>query len=348
NYWPELKYILEGFCPESISPEAVLPLASCQAVKGNPQEAVAVSAALITATAYVDILDNLEEQEQVDTAKARNYADALHTVSLDILTGESFQTPVFQKISQYFIDTFLKFTAGRDRELVGDTNTIEDYWFTMELKFASRYSTACATGAMVGTENPKLIQACSAFGYHLGLALQILRETKSIWHPNGITDLQRGKITLPLLYGLQSDHSQREQLLSLVTTKEIATHAEEIKAILDKIDTKGFLVWAALKEREQALEAIKICPNSEGREILESYLNGMFGNIDELLEHQQQETAKEESKLLLVEPSPEAIIMYYEQTNTEIRPERGNWMVINKGNQEEIFAQPLGYVLLDN
>ncbi|MGB5969241.1 MAG: hypothetical protein WBG70_13035, partial [Spirulinaceae cyanobacterium] len=84
NYWPELKYILEGFCPESISPEAVLPLASCQAVKGNPQDAVAVSAALITATAYVDILDNLEEQEQVDTAKARNYADALHTVSLDI------------------------------------------------------------------------------------------------------------------------------------------------------------------------------------------------------------------------------------------------------------------------
>ncbi|MGC1247354.1 MAG: hypothetical protein WA865_14155, partial [Spirulinaceae cyanobacterium] len=129
---------------------------------------------------------------------------------------------------------------------------------------------------------------------------------------------------------------------------EIATHAEEIKAILDKIDTKSFLIWAALKEREQALEAIKICPNSEGREILESYLNGMFGDIDELLEHQQQETAKEKSKLLLVEPTPEAIIMYYEQTNTENLPERGNWMVINKDNQEEIFAQPLGYVLLDS
>ncbi len=109
------------------------------------------------------------------------------------------------------------------------------------------------------------------------------------------------------------------------------------------------MIWAALKEREQALEAIKICPNSEGREILESYLNGMFGDIDELLEqHQQQETAKEESKLLLVEPTPEAIIMYYEQTNTENLPERGNWMVINKDNQEEIFAQPLGYVLLDS
>lgn len=348
NYWPELKYILEGFYPEPMPPEALLPLASCQAVKGNPEDAVTVCAALVTATAYLHISDNLEE-EQVDTARARNYADALHTVCLDILIGESFQTPVFQKINQYFIDTFLKFAAGQDRELVGDTNTIEDYWLTMELKIASRYSTACATGAMVGTENPKLIQACSAFGYHLGLSLQILKEMKSIWYADGITDLQKGKITLPVLYGLQSDHPQREQLLSLVKTREIVIYAEEIKAILDKIDTKSFLIWAALKEREQALEAIKICPNSEGREILESYLNGMFGDIDELLEqHQQQEIAKEKSKLLLVEPTPEAIIMYYEQPNTDNQPEMGNWIVVNKDNQEQIFAQPLGYVLLDS
>ncbi len=71
--------------------------------------------------------------------------------------------------------------------------------------------------------------------------------------------------------------------MSLVKANEIAIYAERIKEILDHIDTKSFLIWAALKEREQALEAIKICPNTEGREILESYITGMFGDIDLLL-----------------------------------------------------------------
>lgn len=164
------------------------------------------------------------------------------------------------------------------------SNSIEDYWRTIELKTAKAYSAACASGAMVGTENPELIEACGTFGHHVGLAIQIFNDMESIWQPDGITDLKQGKITLPLLYGLQSQHPERDELLSLVTDNEIATHAERIKEILDNIDTKSFLIWAALKEREQALEAIKICPNAEGKEVLESYITGMFGDIDLLLE----------------------------------------------------------------
>jgi geranylgeranyl diphosphate synthase type I len=291
NYWTELRDILKGFFEEPMMPEAILPLASCQAVDGNPQDAVAVSAALITSAACLRILDDLEDQdrpgklwEQLGTARAWNYACAVHTISFKILNRASFHTPIFQKINQYFIDFFLTIAAGQDRDLAGVTRTIEDYWVTIEMKIASGYATACATGAMVATENSELIQACGTFGHHLGLAIQILNDMESIWQPDGITDLKQGKITLPLLYGLQSHHPERDELLSLVTDNEIAIHAERIKEILDHIDTKRFLIWAALKEREQALEAIKICPNAEGREVLESYITGMFGDIDLLLE----------------------------------------------------------------
>ncbi|HBB35199.1 MAG TPA: polyprenyl synthetase superfamily, partial [Cyanobacteria bacterium UBA9273] len=116
-------------------------------------------------------------------------------------------------------------------------------------------------------------------------------DMESIWQPDGITDLKQGKITLPLLYGLQYHHPEREELLSIVTANEIAAHAARIKEILDHIDTKSFLIWAALKEREQALKAIKICPNTEGREVLESYITGMFGDIDLLLQTPEEENA---------------------------------------------------------
>jgi geranylgeranyl diphosphate synthase type I len=35
--------------------------------------------------------------------------------------------------------------------------------------------------------------------------------------------------------------------------------------------------------QSQALEAIKTCPNAQGIEVLESYITGMFGDIDLLL-----------------------------------------------------------------
>jgi geranylgeranyl diphosphate synthase type I len=52
---------------------------------------------------------------------------------------------------------------------------------------------------------------------------------------------------------------------------------------LDKIDTKAFLIWAALQEREQALAAIRVCPNGEGVAALEAFVTGMFGDINLLL-----------------------------------------------------------------
>ncbi|HLP88455.1 MAG TPA: polyprenyl synthetase family protein [Nostocaceae cyanobacterium] len=288
---PQLKDILGKFFQEFILPETILPLASCQAVNGNPKDAIHVSAALLTAVACWRILDELEDQdrpgqlwEEVGAAKAWNYASAIHTLSFEILSNASLNPQVFYRINQAYINAFFKISAGQDRDLSKLTTTIEDYWLTIEMKTAVGYATACATGAMVGTDKPELIQACGTFGHHLGLAIQIFNDMESIWQPDGITDLKQGKITLPLLYGLQFDHPERDELLSLVTANEIANYAERIKEILEKIDTKTFLIWAALEERKQALEALKICPNSEGREVLESYITGMFGDIDSLLQ----------------------------------------------------------------
>lgn len=300
SYWPELRPIFDTLFakPPPLLSVAILPLVSCHAVNSTARDAVPVSAALIAAEVSLRIFDDLEDKDRsgqlwelVGEARAWNYASAIHILSFEILSKAPFPPQIFHKVNQIFIDTFFYITVGQDRDLTGATKTIEDYWQTIELKTATAYSAACASGAIVGTENPELIQACGTFGHHVGLAIQIFNDMESIWQPDGITDLKQGKITLPLLYGLQSDHPERSELLSLVTVNEIANHAERIKEILDNIDTKSFLIWAALKEREQALEAIKICPNSEGREVLESYITGMFGDIDLLLQQPEGEKA---------------------------------------------------------
>ncbi|MEQ8997200.1 MAG: polyprenyl synthetase family protein [Coleofasciculus sp. B1-GNL1-01] len=291
--WPELRPIFDTIFakPPPLLSVAILPLVSCHAVNGTAREAVPVSAALIATEVSLRIFDDLEDKDRpgqlwelLGEARAWNYASAIHILSFEILSKASFSPQIFRKVNQLFIDAFFYITVGQERDLIGLSNSIEDYWRTIELKTATAYSAACASGAMLGTENQQLIEACHVFGHHVGLAIQIFNDMESIWQPDGITDLKQGKITLPLLYGLQAQHPERDELLSLVTDNDIAIHAERIKEILDQIDTKSFLIWAALKEREQALEAIKVCPNAEGREVLESYITGMFGDIDLLLE----------------------------------------------------------------
>ncbi|MEE4218639.1 MAG: hypothetical protein V2I48_13580, partial [Xanthomonadales bacterium] len=73
---------------------------------------------------------------------------------------------------------------------------------------------------------------------------------------------------------------ERNELVSFVDGGQIDSNADRIKEILNGIETRNFLIWAVLKEREQALEALKSCPDAEGREALEAYFTGMLGDID--------------------------------------------------------------------
>ncbi len=42
----------------------------------------------------------------------------------------------------------------------------------------------------------------------------------------------------------------------MVQNDKVSANAGRVKEILDEIQAKNFLLWAALKEREQALEAL--------------------------------------------------------------------------------------------
>jgi geranylgeranyl pyrophosphate synthase len=271
-------------------PVATLPLAACRAVNGQARDAVPISAALTAAILSARTFDDLVDRDrpgqlwqEVGVDKALYYGAALLVLTFDILSKANLPAADFHKINQLYLDMFLNLSAGQDRDLGSVTQTIEAYWQTIEQKTAAGFATACASGAMVGTDDDELIEACYTFGHHAGLTVQIFNDLESIWLPEGKSDLKQGKVTLPVLYGLQSDHPDREELAQLVENNQLAAQAERVREILDKINSKTFLIWSALKERDLALEAIDVCPNREGKEALEAFVTCMFGDIDELL-----------------------------------------------------------------
>lgn len=289
--WPGFRRVIGRSFEEPIVAEAVLPLASCRAVGGDPRDAVHVTAALVTSAASVRLYDDVMDRdcpgglwEEVGPSRAWNYASAVRILSFGILNQAPLSHDRFRAINQLFIDTFFSLAAGQDRDLAGVTKTVEDYWLTIDLKTGCAYAAACVSGAMVGTDDPQLIENCGAFGHHLGLSKQILNDMESIWHPDGVTDIKQGKSTLPLVYGMSFDHPARSELEEIVQNDKVAANADRVKEILDEIQAKNFLLWAALKEREQALEALSICPDAQGKEALGAYITGMFGDIDSLVE----------------------------------------------------------------
>jgi len=267
--------------------EAALPLAACRAVGGDPKKAVHVTAALLTFAASLRIYDDVADRyrpgqlwEETSPAQAMNYAFGLHTISFGILNNMRVPDEQFRRIHQQFVNAGFILASGQDRDLAGATKTIETTCVTIETKAGCPYALACSVGAMVGTNIPERIQGCHSFGHHLGITVQILNDFESIWQPSGKTDLTQGKVTLPLIYGMSCEHPHRDALIEWAQTGQISANAQQIKQILDGIDTKDFMLWAALKEREEAIDALAVCTVSSGVDALTSYITGLFGDMD--------------------------------------------------------------------
>jgi geranylgeranyl diphosphate synthase type I len=128
-----------------------------------------------------------------------------------------------------------------------------------------------------------MLRALRTFGYHTGLAVQVFNDLQGTWSPVGQSDLEQGKVTLPIVYALSCDHPDRDLLESIVHDGRIAAHHHAIRQILDRIDVRTFLIWAALQHREKALRALEPVPAGPGPAFLNDFITGCFGNIDELL-----------------------------------------------------------------
>ncbi len=285
RFWPGLRNVVARNLEAPIAPEAMLPLAACKLVNGQPALAVPIAAAVLALGTSLRVYDDIYDRDRdgalwqkVGPERAWNYASAVHVLSFEILSKASLPYQRFHRINQLFIDSCFTLSGGQDRDLAGDTRTIEDYWLTIEMKSGCAFALACAAGAMVGTDNAEWIGGCRSFGHHLGLTIQVFNDLESIWRPDGLTDLKQGKVTLPLVYGMTRDHPCRDELVAVVNNGRVAEEAARIKEILDGIDTRDFMIWAALKERDEALEALAGCPEGEGKDALVFFITGMFGD----------------------------------------------------------------------
>ena len=207
-----------------------------------------------------DIIDGAEIRRQAPTANAK-WGSALSVLlgdclfSNDLMLSTEFDDSVIGRkvaiaanevCSGEIIQTQRRF----DLQL-----TREDYFSIIRMKTAALFAAAMELGARLNGQGVEVCEALRDFGYHLGTAYQVYDDCIDLvgeeqeYGKTLRTDLNKGKLTLPILNLLGSaTDRQREKLNRLLIQKDpidvsaLANIADYVGSIEASIDTGHDLI----------------------------------------------------------------------------------------------------------
>jgi geranylgeranyl diphosphate synthase type I len=258
-------------------------LLACEAVGGEWRRALPAAAALELvhnfSLAHDDIEDSSLERRGRSTIwclwgqpQAINAGDAMFVLShlaLLRLIDRGIEPAKVVRAAYLLDEACLKLCEGQYLDLCYEARLdidVDDYLKMIEGKTAALFECSLKLGALLGTEEQAAIEHLGNFGHNLGLSFQIQDDILGIWGEEKITgksstsDIQQGKKTLPIIYGL----NQGEEL-SLIYEKGINSQSEAFKvmAILDNIGARGYAQDMSHRFYRQAVYQLDSAPISQ-------------------------------------------------------------------------------------
>ena len=236
---------------------------------------------LHTATlVHDDIIDNADTRRDRPTVNAV-YGNQTAVLMGDWLYMSAFETSLAERslpILDILTAVTRRMTEGEllQLELLGRTDVSEaSYLDVLQRKTAFLFSACCEVGAILGEANEEQRVALRDFGLNLGTAFQLTDDlldftatTEVLGKAAGV-DLLGGKVTLPLIYLIESDPATAAKIQTVVSdgNYERVTRAELLSAVEDI----GGLERARARAdefAEAARTALDVLPDSEYCEAL--------------------------------------------------------------------------------
>ncbi len=227
---------------------------------------------------------SLLHDDIVDDASIRRGRAPAHSVygdKLTILVGDYLYTNAMrvasslhdQRIMDALSGATAKMSEGEVLQLSikGDFDISEkEYMEIIKDKTAILISSICLSGAIIGNASKEQEEALSNFGLKLGLAFQIaddvldyMAEESTLGKSLG-KDLEEGKITLPLIYLLQSTTDiESEKVKSIIRSEKMfRSDLIYITELLDKYECISKSYEKASSLTEDAKSALDIFEDS--------------------------------------------------------------------------------------
>jgi geranylgeranyl diphosphate synthase type I len=283
---PALDALLAEAVAGPLQPVTILPLAAAAAAGGDPADAIHVAAAWFVLRYAMRVLDDLADHDRphalhelVGAGRATNLAAGLLVHSHGLLDDPSRSDATHRRVIRVFNEEAVRIGAGQDVDLCAGEATLPTSWRAVAGKSGRAFALACAAGAAAGGGSETAIEACRKFGHHLGVVVQLFDDLEGIWE--GL-DLERGKVTLPVLFAASIEHSGRTRLKAILAAGELGERADVVRELLDTAGIRTAIVCAALEERESALAALAPCRAHGNIALLAAYVTAIFADAAEI------------------------------------------------------------------
>ena len=236
---------------------------------------------LHTATlVHDDIIDNAETRRNRPSINSR-FGNQTAVLMGDWLYMSAFETSLAERslpILDILTAVTRRMTEGEllQLTLLGRTDISEEQYFDiLRRKTAYLFSACCEIGALLGGADMAGQRALKEYGLRLGTAFQLaddlldfVADDETLGKAAGV-DLLEGKLTLPLIYLLESEPSKRAAVQTVMREGNYQKVSRAM--LLDAVERTGALERArerAYEYAEAAREALDDLPPSKYRDAL--------------------------------------------------------------------------------
>lgn len=244
----------------------------------------------IASLVHDDIMDGADIRRGLPTASAK------WGNSLSVLLGDSLFAYALELATEFEDRNICRSIAKASRDVCCgeifqtqrrfDLNlSVADYMRMIEMKTAALFSAATQLGAMLNGRSPEVCDAMRDYGMKLGTAYQIyddcldlVGDEKMVGKTLG-TDLVKGKLTLPILYLLQSATDAQKTKLSRMLLKGEPMDTTVLAGIADYVGSIERAVQTAkqlLVEADEDLVGLEETPHLEAMRQITGYLHNLL------------------------------------------------------------------------
>lgn len=238
---------------------------------------------------------SLVHDDVVDESKERRgqaSVNAVYDNKVSVLVGDYILSTALYHVSFTHSERIIRYLAelGRtlsDGEILQLSNIDNDdisedvYYSIIKRKTAALFEACSAIGAEASGASAQDVEMAKKFGQNLGIIFQIrddifdYYDSAEIGKPTG-NDMVEGKLTLPVIYALNSTHD--EGMLALAhKVKNHTINSDEIARLVAFTKKKGGIkyadkrMWAFHKECQKFID--KKTSNADIRRALQAYLD---------------------------------------------------------------------------
>ena len=278
---PELAGHLIAGGGKRMRPMLTLGCAALLGYSGTRHQKLAAAVEFIhTATLlHDDVVDESTLRRGRKTANAE-FGNAASVLVGDFLYSRAFQMMVGVgriRVLEVLADATNVIAEGEVLQLMNMHDpdvSVDDYLRVIRFKTAKLFEASARLGAVLAQAEPRVEEACAAYGRSLGTAFQLVDDlldyegaTEQLGKNVG-NDLREGKPTLPLLIAMERGTAEQRVLLrGAIEQGEVARLAEVI-AIVRATGALEATREAARAEADKARQVLEHLPATKYREAL--------------------------------------------------------------------------------